>query len=132
MSVLETQAPRQPGVGLRGHKHHVTVPFSELATLMGAACQALDCGVSHVLGTIGYASSSSTYVKWEAAGEAPLRAKYALLGLLADLNIKAEQMMVRQFSDEELRLMLMLFAGGVVSPERRNEMIRRLAVELTR
>lgn len=66
-------------------RHTDTAPWPEVEPLLAQARQALNVTSNkEVLNYIGYASSN--VAGWQQKGVVALRLKYALLGLLADLN----------------------------------------------
>ena len=83
-------------------KSTATVPWSEVEPLFNRIRTALDCPAREVLHTIGYDSGSSV-AKWTRDGKCPLRVKYALLGMAAELQVQRHQpKAVTIFSHQEL------------------------------
>ena len=82
-------------------KSTATVPWSEVEPLFSQIRTSLDCPAGEVLRTIGYDSSSSV-AKWTKDGRCPLRVKYALLGMAAELQVQQHQPKTITFSHQEL------------------------------
>jgi hypothetical protein len=89
-------------------RQHVSVPFEEVEPLVNQALQATNASVSELAATLGY--SPSVLVDWRKTGKVPLRAKYALLGLLSELRVKIERPVEKQFSYADLLAILTALA----------------------
>lgn len=85
-----------------------TVPWEEFNALLHQAIQATNSNQTQVMQTAGY--SDSVISAWRKANAAPLCAKYTILGLLAELRVKVEQRVVKQFSYDDLLVLLSALA----------------------
>lgn len=107
-------------------KHMQIVPWSEVEPLFNQAIQATNSNITQVLAVIGY-SSSSVYANWRDRGQAPVRAKYALLGLLSELRVKVERPVEKQFTFEELTGLFAALQGWPVPDETRRTLTKKIA-----
>lgn len=126
-------------------RQHAKVPLAEITPLLDRLAKATDTDYAAVLHTIGY--SYGTVNDWakDGSGLAPLRAKYALLGLLSTLEVPAPavemappppervEVPVSPFTfDEMTALFSQLAIGTPISDGYRKALIGKLAQEIAR
>lgn len=147
--------PRKRG-GIPGATQKV--PLAEVAPLLESAVKATNSSSREVLLTIGY--TSAALFDWRKAAQAPLRAKYALLGLLSTLGVSAPQpakvervvervevpveklveklvevpveVQVSPFSFDETTALFGALTGFPAGPDMRRTLIGKLATEIAR
>lgn len=116
------------------HKETATVPYSEVEPLLNQLRTATSSSTTQILRTIGYDSSSSA-ARWQEQNKAPLRVKYALIGMAAELRLKAEMppqpAAPKQFSSEDLIDLLIALQGRTLPPERQKALTLKVLGELT-
>lgn len=116
------------------HRSLQTVPFAEIEALLNRAIQAADTSAPSIIRLVGY--SPSTWSGWKQKGVAPIRAKYTLLGFMADMDIEPPPPVVEpMFTHEELMVLFSRFLGGsslvTVDDGMRKQIVAKLAIALS-
>lgn len=105
---------------------HEKIPYAEIEPLLNLAKNPLDTNETEVLNTIGYSNNSA--FDWRHHGQAPLRAKYSLLGLPAELKIeKPAPSPMRLFNFDELSDLFAGLNGMAVPTNRVNKLRAKIA-----
>ena len=111
-------------------KTTISVPWSEVAPLIERLRSSLGCSQDEAMKMVGY--TGTAVASWSRQGTAPTRVKYALIGALADLGIRQEATVVKQFDHAELTDLFGCVAGFAVPEDRRRSLVAKLAAELAR
>lgn len=107
-----------------------TVPWSEVEPLLNQIRLSTNSSILEVLNSIGYDSSSSV-AKWAKEGKCPLRVKYALIGMGAELKLKTEAPpSPKQFSQDEIINLFAAVRGLEVSQVARQQLLIKLLKEI--
>ena len=109
-------------------RHHEKIAWSGIEPILNLVKNSSGGQEAEVLRTIGYSGNSAN--DWRRNGEAPLRAKYSLLGLAAELNLKVEQQKVKQFDTDELGLLLGLVIGLQIPEDRKQKLMKKISAEI--
>lgn len=110
---------------------HEKVPFSDVEPLLNLLKNSMGIEETELLRTVGYSSNIANQ-EWRKEQKVPLRAKYALLGLAAELKLKMEQKPIRQFTFKELTLLFAVLSGMEFSVDEgdRRALVAKIAAEL--
>lgn len=100
------------------------VPFVEIEPLIEQISGSMSCSASEVLELIGY-RSSSLISNWRDANQAPAIAKYALLGLAGECQLKLSAGSVK-FSFDELADLFAVLRGQILEESVRKALIRKI------
>lgn len=101
------------------------VPWDNFAPLLNQAIQATNSSQTQVMETTGY--SDSVIAAWRKANEVPLCAKYTILGLLAELRIKVERPIGKEFSFDELTGLFAALQGWSLPDDTRRQLTKKIA-----
>lgn len=111
------------------------VPFVEIEPMLNLVKNKTGCSESELGKSFGYSGSAIT--EWRKSGNAPLRAKYCLLGFATELELKAdiikaatEKPLPRQFDKDELSSMFGILIGLDIPAGRRDQLRSKIAKEL--
>lgn len=106
-----------------------SVPMAEIEPLFNQVRTALDCSDREILEMIGYTRSAGHH--WNDSKGVPLRVKYALLGLLAELRMKPpEKVAPPRFDFDELSQLFAAVLGCEMTPTFR-ALLAKIAREMT-
>jgi len=108
-------------------RNHEKIPYAEIEPLLNLVKNSCGSSESQVLMTIGYSNNAAT--DWRQLGMVPLRVKYGLLGLAAELKLK-DTSRQKQFNFDELAAMFAALNGMDVPVERRQKLVKKLAAEM--
>jgi hypothetical protein len=109
-------------------KQTQTVPWHEFEPLLARARQALGWTNAEITKAVGYDSSSQASA-WQKQGKVATRAKYALLGLLAERDVKNER---NVFTHAELSRLFAVLANIPVPEAERKALVAKIAKELAK
>lgn len=117
-------------------RKHEKIPYPEIEPLLNLLKNSTGGSEGEVLKAIGYATNSAS--DWRRSGQAPLHAKYGLLGLAVEMKVEAamasRQKIARQFNHDELTMMFCYLSGVnfIVDEEKRRQLVAKVAAEFAR
>lgn len=117
-------------------RKHEKIPYSEIEPLLNLLKNQTGSGEVEILKAIGYANNSAN--DWRREQRAPLRAKYGLLGLAAEMKVEAamvsrpKPVVTRQFDHQELVWIFGLLIGIDTPQHRLDHLSARVADEIVK